>query len=87
MRKDWNTVTVAVQAAWQLGWINDIERDVRSIIEVNALVKDHVVAGGTGTGCVCGVEIAAVIAHVIEESVSNWRAARHQGQQQSRKRV
>src|SRR5690349_13858264 len=80
VRKYRNAVAMLIDSPRQFGRINDIKRDIRRVIQINTLVEDHRIAWGSRASCVCRIEITAVVTHVIKQTVSDWRTARHESQ-------
>src|ERR1041384_1649527 len=78
--KHWYTMTMRSNSPRQLRGINHIQRNVRRVIQIDALIENHVVSGRSRTGRVCGIEIAPVVADVVKQAVCNRRSASHQGE-------
>ncbi len=81
MRIQRHTVAESVADARQLGWVDDVERDILLVVQIDALVKNHEVAGWSGTRDVGGIEDGAIIADVVKEASRDGRAASHQSEE------
>ena len=75
------TATAGIQASRQLGRINHVLRNVGRIVEINAFVKDHVIARLASAGSIGRIKNGAVVADVIEQPVADGRSARDQRQE------
>ena len=69
--KERHAGAVLVQMPRQLARIDRVLGDVSGVVDVDALVEDHHVAGGARAGGVGGIEHGAVVAHVVEHAVGD----------------
>ena len=81
MRKHGTAVSVRIEAARQLGGIDDIQRHARGVVYIDGLVVNNRVARWAGAGGVVRREQRPVIADVVKQAMRNWGAARDEGQQ------